>query len=49
MSGDLHLGPKPPWFVTHRNAAEVGRLLTRFAGKPSPGRLPAIIASALRG
>jgi aldehyde dehydrogenase (NAD(P)+) len=48
-SGDFHLGPKPPWFVTHRNAGEVGRRLTRFAEKPGFGRLPAIIAAALRG
>jgi aldehyde dehydrogenase (NAD(P)+) len=49
LSGDLHLGPKPPWFVTHRSADEVGRLLTRFAAKPSPGQLPAIVATALKG
>ena len=49
LSGDFHLGPKPPWFVTHRSAEQVGRLLTRFAEKPSFGALPAIIASALKG
>ena len=49
LSGDFHLGPKPPWFVTHRSAEQVGRLLTRFAEKPSFGGLPAIIAAALKG
>jgi aldehyde dehydrogenase (NAD(P)+) len=49
MSGDFHLGPKPPWFVTHRTADQVGRLLTRFAEKPSLAGLPAIIGTALRG
>jgi len=49
LSGDFHLGPKPPWFVTHRSAEQVGRLLTRFAEKPSFGALPAIIATALKG
>ena len=49
LSGDFHLGPKPPWFVTHRSAEQVGRLLTRFAEKPSYGALPAIVAAALKG
>jgi aldehyde dehydrogenase (NAD(P)+) len=49
LTWDLHLGPKPPWFVTHRSAEEVGRLLTRFAAKPSLGQLPAIVATALKG
>jgi aldehyde dehydrogenase (NAD(P)+) len=49
LSGDFHLGPKPPWFVTHRTAERVGRLLTRFAEKPSLAGLPAIIGTALRG
>jgi aldehyde dehydrogenase (NAD(P)+) len=49
LSGDFHLGPKPPWFVTHGSAEQVGRLLTRFAEKPSFGGLPAIIAAALKG
>jgi aldehyde dehydrogenase (NAD(P)+) len=49
ISGDFHLGPKPPWFVTHRTADQVGRLLTRFAEDPAFGKLPAIIGTALRG
>jgi acyl-CoA reductase-like NAD-dependent aldehyde dehydrogenase len=49
LSGDFHLGPKPPWFVTHRTAEEVGRRLTRFAEAPSLAALPGIVAAALRG
>ena len=49
LAGDFHLGPKPPWFVTHGTADEVGRLLTRFAGAPSFAALPGIITTALRG
>ena len=49
LAGDFHLGPKPPWFVTHGTADEVGRRLTRFARAPSLAGLPGIIAAALRG
>ncbi|HVP66159.1 MAG TPA: aldehyde dehydrogenase family protein [Anaeromyxobacteraceae bacterium] len=49
LSGDLHLGPKPPWFVTHRRAHEVGERLTRFAERPRVSRLPGLISAALRG
>ncbi|MGC4962701.1 aldehyde dehydrogenase family protein [Gordonia sp. DT101] len=43
------ISPKPPWFVTNRTAATTGRLLADFASAPSPLKLPAIFASALRG
>ncbi|HTP50905.1 MAG TPA: aldehyde dehydrogenase family protein [Anaeromyxobacteraceae bacterium] len=49
LSGHLHMGPKPPWFVTHRRAHEVGRRLTRLAANPGIGHLPGLIAAALRG
>ena len=49
LYGDLHLGPKPPWFVTNRRAHEIGRLLTRFAARPGVGQLPGLFAAALRG
>jgi len=48
LSGHLHLGPKPPWFVTHRRAHEVGRRLTRLAARPGIGQLPGLISAALR-
>lgn len=47
--GELSISPKPPWFVNNRTAAQTGRLLTAFAGKPGWSKLPAIFASALRG
>ena len=49
LNGELTLAPKPPWFVNNKTAAKTGELLTRFAGKPSWAKLPAIFASALRG
>ncbi|KAA0021699.1 aldehyde dehydrogenase family protein [Antrihabitans cavernicola] len=49
LNGEMTLTPKPPWFVNNRTAAKTGKLLTRFAGKPSWAKLPAIFASALRG
>jgi len=49
LAADFHLGPKPPWFVTHRTADTVGRRLTAFSAAPSFRRLPGIIAAALRG
>lgn len=47
--GRFSLLPKPPWFVTHRRAAEVGRRLTRFAVDPGLSHLPGIFVAALRG
>lgn len=41
--------PKPPWFVTHRNTDMVMRLTAGFEADPRPGRLPALLAAALRG
>ncbi len=46
--GDFALFPKPPWFVTARSAATTGRLLTRFAIRPSWRRMPAVFAAAFR-
>jgi len=48
-SGERHLAVKPPWFVTNRTAAVTAERLTRFAADPSPLKLPALFASALRG
>jgi aldehyde dehydrogenase (NAD(P)+) len=49
VNGELAISPKPAWFVTNRTAAGTGRAMTAFAAKPSPLKLPAIFASALRG
>ena len=46
--GEFALFPKPPWFVTARSAATTGRLLTRFAQKPSWLKMPGIFLSAFR-
>jgi aldehyde dehydrogenase (NAD(P)+) len=47
--GSAALLPKPPWFVTNKEAHEVMRKLTNFEANPSPLKLPGIFASALRG
>jgi len=49
LKGRFALLPKPPWFVTHLSANEVGRRLTRFAVDPGLSQLPGIFAAALRG
>ena len=41
--------PRPPWFITNRRAAILGRLLTRFEYRPSWVKLPRILVNALRG
>ncbi|HEY8606050.1 MAG TPA: aldehyde dehydrogenase family protein [Noviherbaspirillum sp.] len=41
--------PRPPWFITNRRAAVLGRLLTRFQYRPALGKLPRIFFHALRG
>ena len=46
--GERSLLPKPPWFITHRNAAKVARGLTRFAADGKLWRLPGILLNALR-
>ncbi|CAN5498214.1 aldehyde dehydrogenase family protein [soil metagenome] len=48
VHGEFALFPKPPWFVTARSAATTGRLLTRFAQKPSWLKMPGIFVSAFR-
>lgn len=41
--------PKPPWFVSHATAHELGRALTRFEAEPSALKLPGILRLALTG
>lgn len=41
--------PKPPWFVTHRNAARIGSQLCRFEMRKTPLRLARIAWLALTG
>lgn len=47
--GEWHTLPKPPWFVTHKNAHEVAKRLVAFEASASPWKLPGIFYYALRG
>ncbi|MFJ8660575.1 aldehyde dehydrogenase family protein [Streptomyces sp. NPDC093795] len=49
VTGDVSLSPRPPYFVTHRTALTTVQRLTRFTAAPSLTKLPALLASALRG
>jgi aldehyde dehydrogenase (NAD(P)+) len=46
---ELALFPKPPWFLDNKTSESTVRKLTEFAANPSGRRLPALLASALRG
>jgi aldehyde dehydrogenase (NAD(P)+) len=48
LAGEVHISPKPPWFVTSRTGRQTSELFTRFLADHSPRRLPGIFASALR-
>ena len=49
LHGEPTLFPKPLWFITNKTSQSTARKLTRFAAAPSPAKLSAIFASALRG
>jgi len=49
LAGERHVAPKPPFFVTHAQAALVGERLTRYAADPSWRRFLPVVAAALRG
>ncbi len=49
LHGEPTLFPKPPWFLTNKTSEATARKLTQFAADPSPAKLPAIVASALKG
>ena len=49
LLGEVHAAPKPIWFVTNDTADTTMQRLTHFTADPSPLKLPAIFASALRG
>jgi aldehyde dehydrogenase (NAD(P)+) len=48
-NGMFTILPKPPWFITAKTAAALGRQLTAFEAHPSMLRLPGIFFNALRG
>jgi aldehyde dehydrogenase (NAD(P)+) len=48
-AGEIHMSPKPPWFVTNITAAATARALTEFAAEGKIRTLPRIFVAALRG
>jgi aldehyde dehydrogenase (NAD(P)+) len=46
---EWHMAPKPPFFVTNKQAAVVGERLTTYSADESWKHFPGIIAAALRG
>jgi acyl-CoA reductase-like NAD-dependent aldehyde dehydrogenase len=49
LRGPLVVSPKPPWFVTHKQAHKVGERLVRFEAAPSWLKIPGIALTAMRG
>ena len=47
--GDIHLSPRPPWFVSNKTADVTSKRLTYYAGDKKLTRLPGVFVSALRG
>ena len=47
--GVVHTEPTPPFFVTNRQAAHLGELLTEAVVTGSRKSIPAIVATAMRG
>ncbi|HKU68155.1 MAG TPA: aldehyde dehydrogenase family protein [Candidatus Baltobacteraceae bacterium] len=47
--GEFSLLPRPPWFVTNRMQAEIGRALCDFEVSPSPRGAVRIASLAMRG
>jgi hypothetical protein len=40
---------KPTWFATNKTAHKSGEMFARLMAKPSWGKLPGLITTALRG
>ncbi len=49
LHGVFTLLPRPPWFVTNRKAAKLGKLLTKFQYSPGWLKIPRIFLNALMG
>lgn len=49
LHGEMHMSPKPAWFVTNRQSHNLGRRITRFEARPGFRHLPGIFLAALRG
>ncbi|MEA2684344.1 MAG: hypothetical protein QOK05_2672 [Chloroflexota bacterium] len=46
--GQMTMLPKPPWFVLHKHGHEVNRRFTSFEFDHRLGRIPGILAAAMR-
>lgn len=46
---EIHISPKPAWFITHRREHEVGKRFTRYEANPGLRHLPGLFIAALRG
>lgn len=49
LDGSCTLLPKPPWFITNRKGAVLGKLLVAFQHRPSVFKIPRIFFNALLG
>ncbi len=49
LRAPLTASPKPPWFVTHKNAHSVGEKLVEMEAHPSWLKVPAIALGVLKG
>lgn len=48
LDGPFIATPKPPWFITHRRAHRVARLMVRFEAAPALWRIPQLAFAAYR-
>jgi acyl-CoA reductase-like NAD-dependent aldehyde dehydrogenase len=49
LSGSFTLLPRPPWFITNKKGAILGKLLFAFQHRPSFFKMPRIFLNALLG
>jgi aldehyde dehydrogenase (NAD(P)+) len=49
VRGPLTMFPKPPWFVTHKNAHEVARRMVALEADPSIFKVPGVAIAAIKG
>ena len=49
LRGPFRVFPPPAWFLTNKNAPDIGRKLTYFNADPSLIRLPGLLWASLRG
>lgn len=49
LHGEMHVSPKPAWFVTNKQGDAIARRITSFEARPGFGKLPGILLAALKG